>query len=93
MSAKSVTSVTLYTCDDCQPSKATRIYLLKYGVSFVEVNVGKNRQAIRLLVEHGHEFLPVVEYDVAGTKGSWCGFEPEKIEELAELTMGVGVPA
>lgn len=78
-------NVTVFTMDECAPSKATKIYLLKHGISFVEINVSTNSTAREMLRSEGVEKIPYVEFAIDDEDvGTWCGFEPELIEDLAE---------
>ncbi|MFE2997966.1 glutaredoxin domain-containing protein [Nocardia sp. NPDC059246] len=80
--------IVVYTKDNCQPCKATKIYLMKHGIPYTEINLSKNHLMIETLVEQGHTGVPVVEWNVNGEQGSWSGFRPDDIEALAYLVKG-----
>ncbi|ATL70749.1 glutaredoxin family protein [Nocardia terpenica] len=80
--------ITVYVKDDCQPCKATKIYLLKHSVPFTEVNISQSPLVREALIEQGYSSVPIVEWNVDGNTGSWTGFRPENIEELALLLNG-----
>lgn len=80
--------ITVYTQDDCQQCKPTKIYFTKHGIPFTEINISRNPMYRDALIEQGYLSVPVVEYNVNGETGSWTGFQSEKIEELALLIKG-----
>lgn len=81
-------NVTVYTRDDCQACKMTKIYLLKNGVPFLENDITRSGFLADALKEQGYRELPVVEWSVDGEIGSWSGFKSEEIEALGHLIEG-----
>lgn len=78
--------IRVFTRDNCEASDATKIYLLKHGMSFAEFNTSvADRLITEMLIDAGYDALPIVEWDFGEESGSWVGFEPEKIQELAFL--------
>lgn len=71
--------VTVYTQDNCQPCKMTKRELGKLDISYKEINLSENPQAIDALREQGFMSAPVVITD-SGDK--WAGFMPTKIRSL-----------
>ncbi|MFF0636673.1 glutaredoxin domain-containing protein [Nocardia sp. NPDC004151] len=84
--------VTVYTKEGCQPSKATKIFLMKHGVSYTEINISKNELMRDRLIELGYTAVPVVEWRVNGQQGSWSAFQPDEIELLAKRFRAVTAP-
>ncbi|QIS16465.1 glutaredoxin domain-containing protein [Nocardia arthritidis] len=80
--------ITVYTKDNCQPCKATKIYLMKHGIPFAEINTSRNPQVQEALTAQGYKELPVVEWNVNGKQGAWSGFRPDDIEALRYLVKG-----
>lgn len=70
--------VTVYTTPSCTQCKMTKRELDKLGVSYTEVNLQEDAEALALIKEKGFLAAPVVN---AG-EDWWSGFKPDKLAEL-----------
>lgn len=79
-------SITVYSKPRCVQCDATKRALTKRGISFDEVSIADDPQALDQLKDMGFRQAPVV---LAGDD-SWSGFRPDKIKaletELARLS-------
>lgn len=73
--------VTVYTKPHCVQCNATYRALDKKGIPYKTFDVSKDEAALDRLKELGFQQAPVVETPT----DSWSGFNPGKIDELAEL--------
>ncbi|KIA60241.1 glutaredoxin domain-containing protein [Nocardia vulneris] len=80
--------VTVYSRKNCPQCNATKIYMRKHGVAFTEVDITYKPIVSAALIEQGFKEVPIVEWFINGTAGSWSGFESESIENLAHLIKG-----
>lgn len=72
--------ITVYTTPGCIQCTLTKKALDKAGHTYTEINIGQDATAADLLRAAGHQALPVVD---AGTAGTWTGFQPDKLRDLA----------
>lgn len=76
-----MSSVTVYSRENCVQCKATYRALEKKGVKYRVVDVGTDLDAAEKVRKMGYMQAPVVETPL----GHWSGFRPDRIEELAAL--------
>lgn len=71
--------ITAYTLSTCPYCKMLKNYFKEKGISYTNVDVADNEQAIKKLEETtGQSGVPQIEIN-----GEWVvGFDPEKIEKL-----------
>ena len=74
-------SVTVYTRDNCQACKATKILLNRYRVEYTEVNVENNLDLAQQLVDEGYRAMPIVKTELE----EWSGHRPHRIEKYARI--------
>ncbi|HCJ6197412.1 TPA: glutaredoxin-like protein NrdH [Enterobacter hormaechei subsp. xiangfangensis] len=74
-----ITSIIIYTRNDCVQCHATKRAMESRGVAFEMVNIDQVPDAADTLRAQGFRQLPVV---VAGDT-SWSGFRPDMINRLA----------
>ena len=72
--------VTVYTKPACVQCNATYRALDKKGIAYNSVDISEDAEALERLKGLGYQQAPVVDSPV----GNWSGFNPSKIEELAE---------
>ena len=72
--------VTVYTKPACVQCNATYRALDKKGIAYNSVDISEDAEALDRLKALGYQQAPVVDSPV----GNWSGFNPSKIEELAE---------
>ena len=68
------------TGKDCGQSKATVRRMIRLGLRFQFIEVPESGAVVEELKVAGYKSIPVV----SGPTGSWSGFRPEKMKELAE---------
>lgn len=73
--------VTVYTKPACTQCNATYRTLDKKGIEYQSVDITEDADALERLKALGFGSAPVVE----SAFGTWAGFKPDKIEELAEF--------
>lgn len=73
--------VTVYTKPACVQCNATYRALDKKGIAYSSVDITEDADALERLKALGYQQAPVVD----SPTGSWSGFNPGKIEELAEF--------
>lgn len=73
--------VTVYTKPACVQCNATYRALDKKGIAYNSVDITEDADALERLKALGYQQAPVVD----SPTGSWSGFNPGKIEELAEF--------
>lgn len=73
-------TVTVYSRVGCAACDATKKRLTRRGLEFVIVDVDEHPDALAVLRDLGFLSLPVVATD----HDAWSGFQPERIDELAE---------
>ena len=72
--------VTVYTKPGCVQCNATYRALDKKGIAYNSVDISEDAEALERLKDLGYQQAPVVDSPV----GDWTGFNPGKIEELAQ---------
>lgn len=70
---------TVYTKPACVQCDMTKRYMDKNGIKYDTVDITENPEALQMILDLGFKSAPVVISD----KGSWAGFQPEKIDQLA----------
>lgn len=73
--------VTVYTKPSCVQCNATYRALDKKGIPYNSLDITQDEEALTRLKALGFQQAPVVE----APTGSWSGFNPGKIDELAEF--------
>lgn len=73
--------VTVYTKPACVQCNATYRALDKKGIAYQSLDISQDADALERLKALGFQQAPVVE----APTGSWSGFNPGKIEELAQF--------
>jgi glutaredoxin-like protein NrdH len=73
--------VTVYTKPACVQCNATYRALDKKGIVYNSVDISQDEAALEHLKALGHMGAPVVDSPI----GDWSGYNPGKIEELAEF--------
>ncbi|MBJ2122351.1 MULTISPECIES: glutaredoxin-like protein NrdH [Arthrobacter] len=76
-------TVTVYTKPACVQCNATYRALDKKGITYQSVDISQDPAALERLRSMGYMQAPVVITD----KDHWSGFRPDKINELAELSV------
>ena len=71
--------VTVYTKPNCVQCDMSKRLLDKIGVEYNTVDIVENPAELDKLIEMGYRAAPVVVTE----DGSWAGFQPDKIAELA----------
>lgn len=75
--------ITVYSKPNCMQCEMTKRYMQRENIKFSAVDVEKDEIAAKTLLLHDYMSLPVVT--VNGFDNSWCGFRPDRIEELKEV--------
>lgn len=70
---------TVYTKPACVQCDMTKRYMDKNGIDYNTVDITQDPDALDMILGMGFSSAPVVISD----KGSWAGFQPEKIDTLA----------
>lgn len=70
---------TIYTKPACVQCDMTKRYMDKNGIEYDTVDITEDPEALQMILDLGFKSAPVVISD----KGSWAGFQPEKIDQLA----------
>lgn len=70
---------TVYTKPACVQCDMTKRYMDKNNISYVTVDITQDQEALDMILGMGFSSAPVVISD----KGSWAGFQPDKINLLA----------
>ena len=73
--------IVLYSKPNCRPCKMTKAALTKRGLTYSEVDITLNPEALETLIAEGFSSAPVVKL-IDGT--SWAGYNPEKISEIPD---------
>lgn len=72
--------ITVYTSPACIQCTMTKKALDRAGIAYREIDVQADTTAADQLRAAGHQALPVID---AGNAGTWTGFQPDKIQQLA----------
>jgi len=75
---------TVYTKNNCVQCDATKRMMDKLGVEYETINISDNPAELDKLIEMGYRAAPVV---VAGDGTSFAGFQPEKIQAIADAAV------
>lgn len=70
---------TVYTKPSCVQCDMTKRYMDKNGIAYTTVDITQDPDALDMILGMGFSSAPVV----ISEKGSWAGFQPEKIDLLA----------
>jgi len=68
----------VYTKPSCVQCDMTKRYMDKNGVSYDTVDITQDPEALEMILGMGFSSAPVV----ISEKGSWAGFQPDKINLL-----------
>lgn len=71
--------VTVYTLPSCVQCESTKKYLTRNDISYSEVDLSLDDEAMNMVKSLGYQSAPVV---VAG-EAHWSGFRPDRLGELA----------
>jgi len=71
--------VTVYTLPSCVQCESTKKYLTRNDISYSEVDLSLDDEAMNMVKSLGYQSAPVV---VAG-ESHWSGFRPDRLGELA----------
>lgn len=70
---------TVYTKPSCVQCDMTKRYMDKNNIEYTTIDITQDRDALDLILGMGFSSAPVVISD----KGSWAGFQPDRLSELA----------
>lgn len=70
---------TVYIKNNCVQCDMTKRYMDKNGIEYTTVDITQDPEALEMILSMGFQSAPVVISD----KGSWAGFQPDKINLLA----------
>lgn len=73
-------TVTVYTKQNCVQCDATKRHLDKLDISYEVIDTTNDMAMIDKLIGLGYRAVPVVIAD----NDSWAGYNPDKINKLAE---------
>uniref|UniRef100_UPI003F49B0A3 glutaredoxin domain-containing protein n=1 Tax=Arthrobacter silvisoli TaxID=2291022 RepID=UPI003F49B0A3 len=84
----SLTTITVYTQEHCQPCKATKRWLDKRGITFAEVDVTTSPDDAAAIRALGFKEAPVVIVSTGDpeTDLMWSGFDPNNLTKYAHQT-------
>ena len=71
--------ITVYTKPSCVQCNATKRALAKAGLSYEEIDLTKDEDALAKVVSLGYQEAPILFVD----DNHWGGFRPDKIKALA----------
>lgn len=74
--------IVLYSKKHCAQCNATKRKLDQYELNYSVVAIDENPDVLAHLQLRGFTQAPVVETDT----DSWCGFRPDKLEQLAQAS-------
>jgi glutaredoxin-like protein NrdH len=69
----------VYTKNNCVQCDMTKRYMDKNGIKYDTIDITENPEALEMILGLGFSSAPVVISD----KGSWAGFQPDKLNLLA----------
>ncbi len=70
---------TVYVKPSCVQCDMTKRFMDKNGIEYNTVDITKDGDALQMILNLGFSSAPVVISD----KGSWAGFQPDKLNLLA----------
>lgn len=73
-------NITVYTKPNCVQCDATKRHLNKLGLAYNAIDITQDQEAFEKIVGMGFQAAPVVITD----EGSWSGYQPDKLNGLAE---------
>jgi glutaredoxin-like protein NrdH len=73
--------ITVYTKPSCVQCDATKRHLTKLGIEFDTVDITQDQDAFDKIIGMGFKAAPVVITD----DSSWSGYQPDKINALADI--------
>lgn len=73
--------ITVYTKPSCVQCDATKRHLKKLNLEFETIDITQDQEAYDKIVGMGFQSAPVVITD----SGSWAGYQPDKINGLADI--------
>ena len=76
-----VTTVLVYTKNNCRPCKSTKHLLDKLEISYEEISLDENPEIAQQLREEGWGSSPVVKTPYS----SWAGFQYDKIKAIKTI--------
>lgn len=82
-----VEKVTVFSKPDqqCRPCWATKRRMNEKGVVFTPRDVTTDAEAMEYVISEGFKETPVVIVDFAdGSRETWTGFDPDRIDVLAQ---------
>ena len=69
----------IYTKNNCQACKFTKLHMANMGVTYEERNVDENEAYMQEALDTGYKSMPIV---VLNGKVVASGFQPDKLNEL-----------
>lgn len=69
---------TIYTKPACVQCDMTKRYMDKNGIAYTTVDITQDPDALDMILGMGFSSAPVV----ISEKGSWAGFQPDRINSL-----------
>jgi glutaredoxin-like protein NrdH len=70
---------TVYVKPSCVQCDMTKRFMDKNGIEYTTVDITQDQEAFDMVMGMGFKSAPVVISD----SGSWSGFQPDKLSELA----------
>lgn len=70
--------VKIYSQPNCNPCRMTKKALNRAGVSYTDIDVTTDEQALDHIKTLGYQQVPVIEADGL----HWSGYDPEKLASL-----------
>ena len=70
---------TIYTKPACVQCDMTKRYMDKNNIEYTTIDITQDQDALDMILGMGFSSAPGVVSD----KGSWAGFQPDKLSELA----------
>lgn len=70
---------TVYTKPACVQCDMTKRYMDKNNIEYTTIDITQDPAALDMILGMGFSSAPVVISD----KGSWAGFQPDKLDDLA----------
>ncbi|AYW45501.1 glutaredoxin-like protein NrdH [Tetragenococcus koreensis] len=72
-------NITLFSKNNCMQCKMTKRFLAENNISFEEVNIDNEPNALDWLKEQGFQSVPVITSDATTV----VGFRPDQLRQLA----------
>ena len=72
--------ITVYSKPNCMQCNFTKKYLKERDITFNEIDVTQDEDALNKIKDMGYQAVPVVFTD----NDHWYGFRPEKLAELVD---------